>query len=85
MDNTKAFHLVLRVPKADSAFLYFQFEANEGLCFYSTLPESMGQGHRDIDVKCDLSTKDEVIRLVKKLEESMPIEYLVQEEIDYSA
>ena len=29
MDNTKAFHLVLRVPKADSAFLYFQFEANE--------------------------------------------------------
>lgn len=81
MGNTKVFHLVIRVPKADSAFLYFQLEANEGLCFYSTLKSSLGQGHRDIDITSDLSFKAEVVRLIKKLEDKMAIEYLVNEEV----
>ncbi len=44
------YQMILRVPKQDSAFLYFTLEANEGICFYSTLPYETGVTHRDIEI-----------------------------------
>ncbi|MDH5580602.1 MAG: DUF4911 domain-containing protein [Bdellovibrionales bacterium] len=49
--TTKLFHIIIRVPKHDSAFFYFLLESHEGLAFYSTLPHDVGQGFRDIDMK----------------------------------
>ncbi len=82
-NNTKAYHSVIRVSKADSAFLYFKLEANEGLCFYSTLPFAKGDPYRDIKICCDLSTKEEVLRLLKFMSNDMKMEVLSQEEITY--
>lgn len=50
-NTRKFFHWVVRVPKNDSAYLYFTFEASEGIAMYSTLPESEGTSYRDIDFK----------------------------------
>ncbi|EQC46610.1 hypothetical protein [Bacteriovorax sp. Seq25_V] len=81
--NNKAYHSVIRVSKADSAFLYFKLEANEGLCFYSTLPFERGDQTRDIKICCDISTKDETLRLLDFLSKNMKIEVLSEEEISY--
>src|SRR5688572_21219955 len=32
----------LRTPKDESYFVYFTFESHEGLCYYSTMEESLG-------------------------------------------
>ena len=74
--SARVFHTVIRVPKQESAFLYFQLEANEGLCFYSTLQESLGQGHRDIEVTADISLEEEVKRLLEYLSKTIPMEFL---------
>ncbi len=86
MENTKQdnklLHMVIRVPKKESAFTYFTLESNEGLCFYSTLQESMGQGHRDIDITAHITFKEDVEALLKNLEKSIQIEYLLSEIIE---
>ena len=38
----------LRVAKGDAALVYFRLEANEGLCSYSTLEGTPGEGYRDL-------------------------------------
>lgn len=80
--SNQLFHLTIRVPKQESAFTYFQFEANEGLCFYSTLESSMGQGYRDIDLKGHISMKSEILHVVKKLQEKFSVEVLIEEVIE---
>lgn len=79
--QNRLFHMIIRVPKDQSAFTYFTFEANDGLCFYSTLESSLGEPFRDIDVKTHISLKDELLRLVDFLSNDYPIEILSQEEI----
>jgi len=81
-ENNQLFHLVIRVPKKESAFTYFTLESNEGLCFYSTLEESMGQGHRDIEITAHISLRSELEHVLANLEKSIAIEYLVKEEIE---
>ncbi len=44
------YQITIRVPKSDSAFLYFTLEANEGVCFYSTLDHTPGTNFRDIEI-----------------------------------
>ena len=66
------FHLVVNLPKEDSAFLYFLLEANEGLCFYSTLQHETGQSSREIDLKGTLEFKDEILRILDRLKETCP-------------
>lgn len=66
----------LRVTKEDSAFLYFQLESNEGLCFYSTIPHQNGDKHRDVTITCHISMKDDCLRLINFLSTKFPIEIL---------
>ena len=80
-ENNQLFYLVIRVPKKESAFTYFTLESNEGLCFYSTLEESMGQGHRDIELTAHISLRNELEHLLANLEKTVQIEYLVKEVI----
>lgn len=79
MDN-QIFHYVIRLPKEHSAFTYFHLEATEGLCFYSTLPESMGMGYRDIEIKGHLSLENEFNQVLEKLKSLFPLEILFKKE-----
>lgn len=72
-------HLVIRVAKNDSAFVYFTFESNEGLCFYSTLDESLSTMYRDIDLTCTPEFYSNVKAVLQKLAEKFPVEILVDE------
>lgn len=71
--SDQTFKLIIRVPKDQSAFIYFQLEANEGLCFYSTLESSLKQGFRDIEIQGDSTLKDETFKLIEVLKKSIPI------------
>jgi len=75
----RLFHCIIRVPKAQSAFTYFQLEAREGLCFYSTLKESLPANYRDLDIKGALELKEEFYNLVEQLRREFPIEFLLEE------
>jgi len=70
------FHYIIRVPKAQSAFTYFQLEAREGLCFYSTLKESLGTNYRDLDIKGSVEFRQDFLDLVELLRQEYPIEFL---------
>ena len=81
-EDNQLFHMIIRVPKDQSAFTYFTFEANDGLCFYSTLESSLGEPFRDIDIKTHVSLKTELLRLIDSLSQSYPIEILRQGEVE---
>lgn len=75
-ENNKVLHLIIRVPKEEAAFTYFQFESNEGLCFYSTLVDSMKESYRDITVTAHIGFKDEVMHVIKRLQTKFQLEIL---------
>ena len=66
----------LRVSKDDAYFIYFTFEANEGLCFYSTVDESLKGSYRDIDVKCAIEIKSELQALIQRLQAELRLDVL---------
>ena len=78
-NNNQVIHLVIRVPKADAAFTYFQLEANEGLSFYSTLEESLKESYRDITIKAHTGLEDELRQVLNTLHNSVPFEILSDE------
>jgi hypothetical protein len=76
MKSSKLFQLIIRVSKSDSAFIYFQLEANEGLCFYSTLDHEVGDSTRDIHIQGSMDFEAEIRRLLEYLNQSIPITFL---------
>ncbi|WPU64373.1 hypothetical protein ACJVC5_00245 [Peredibacter sp. HCB2-198] len=71
----------LRVAKDDAFFIYFTFESNEGLCFFSTADESLKGAYRDIDVRCPIEAKENLKALIARLQTEMRLDVLVEEEI----
>ena len=69
-------HLVIRVPKAQSAFTYFIFESHEGLCFYSTLDYEKGQLFRDIDIKGGVEFEKDIRHMLGRLSKEFSLEVL---------
>jgi hypothetical protein len=69
----------LRVPKDDAFFVYFTFESNEGLCFYSTVDESLKGTYRDIDVKCTIEFKEVLQALIERLQTEIRLDVLNSE------
>lgn len=61
------FRFQLRMPKEQSAFVYFVFEANEGLCYYSTLDHQTGDKTRDMVLRGDRTMHAETKRLLNFL------------------
>lgn len=82
MSDNQLIHTVIRVPKEESAFVYFTLESNEGLSFYSTLENSLGQGYRDIAIKTHESLEDELDHLITVLGKAIPIEIRLREKIE---
>ena len=79
--SSQLFHYIIRLSKEDSAFLYFQLESNEGLCFYSTLPYEPHTQYRDIDLKGDILLQEEIKHLLAESEKKFKIDILVDEVI----
>lgn len=70
------FYCVLRMPKDDAYFVYFTFESNEGMCFYSTVDESLKGQYRDIVVRCPIEWKDQLMALVERLQAEIRLDVL---------
>ncbi|PIP95528.1 MAG: hypothetical protein COW00_11600 [Bdellovibrio sp. CG12_big_fil_rev_8_21_14_0_65_39_13] len=83
--KTQLWHLVLRAPKEESAFIYFQLESNEGLAFYSTLDSSLNAEYRDIELHSPISLKPEVEQFLSYLESKISLERIVDEVIEDTA
>jgi hypothetical protein len=79
--SSQLFHYVVRLNKEDSAFFYFQLEANDGLCFYSTLPYEPHTQYRDLDLKGDILLKNEIDLLIKHCSLKFPVDILINETI----
>ena len=60
-------HLIVRVPKEHSAFLYFNLESHEGLAFYSTLDSSLKELFRDIELFAPIEWDYEIRHLLEAL------------------
>ena len=78
------YYLRLRVPKDDAFFVYFTFESNEGLCFYSTLDESLKGAYRDIDARCAIEMKEDLKALIERLQTEIRLDVLTEEVIQDS-
>jgi hypothetical protein len=70
----------LRVPKDEAYFVYFTFEANEGMCFYSTLDESLKGQYRDIEVKCPIEWRTDLFYLIQRLQAEIRLD-IIEEKI----
>ena len=79
--SKQLYYCRLRMPKDDAYFVYFTFESNEGLCFYSTVDESLKGQYRDIDVKCSIELKPSLEELIKRLQTEIRLDVLIQETI----
>ena len=77
--STQLFHYVIRLNKEDSAFFYFQLEASDGLCFYSTLEHPHHAQYRDIDLKGDVLLQEEMKHLLSECGKRFKIDLLVDE------
>ena len=65
--------MIIRVPKHEASFVYFTLEANEGLCFYSTLSSSLGEPYRDIEINLTESLREEFLTVFNFLSEKIEI------------
>lgn len=79
--SNQLFHYIIRLSKEDSAFFYFQLEANDGLCFYSTLPYEHHAQYRDIELKGDILLKSEVEHVINYCSKKFPVDILTNETI----
>lgn len=79
--SSQLFHYQIRLNKEDSAFFYFQLEASDGLCFYSTMEHPHHAQYRDIDLKGDVLLKQEMDHLLSECGKRFKIEILLDETI----
>lgn len=70
------YQVIIRVPKQDSAFLYFTLESNEGICFYSTLDYEKGIPYRDIEIMGPPEFYDELKNILEHLKSEITFEIL---------
>lgn len=79
--SKELYYCRLRVPKDDAYFIYFIFESNEGLCYYSTVDDSLKGQYRDIDVKCPIEAREDLKSLIARLQGEMRLDVLLEEVI----
>jgi hypothetical protein len=83
--ETKQLHYcVLRMPKDDAYFVYFTLESNEGLCFYSTLDESLKGQYRDMVVQCPVELSGHLKDLIRRLQLELRLDVLEEKIIQDS-
>jgi len=65
--NVEVKKLVIKVPKEESAFVYFTLEANEGIASHSTLPFNEGDPYRLIAMFSPIDFFPELQRIIHEL------------------
>jgi hypothetical protein len=79
--SSQLFHYIIRLNKEDSAFFYFQLEANDGVCFYSTIDHPHHAQYRDIELRGDILLKKEMEHILNECAKKFKIEILLDETI----
>ena len=79
--SKELYYTRIRVSKDDAYFVYFTFESNEGLCFYSTVDESLKGAYRDIDARCPIEARENLKALITRLQSEMRLDVLHEEVI----
>lgn len=79
--SNQLFHYIIKMNKEDSAFFYFQLEANDGICFYSTIPYPPHAQYREIELRGDIKLKGEMEQILKECQKKFPIEIVLDETI----
>jgi hypothetical protein len=69
------------MPKKHTAFLYFQLESNEGICFYSTLTYDTHDNMRTITCTSSIEYKQQLSEIIARLTNKLEITVLNEEEI----
>ena len=64
----------LSMEKDVTSFLYFTLEANEGICFYSTLPFEKGDKYRDIVLYSTPELKPDLENILSHLKKTISFE-----------
>ena len=68
--------ITIEVDKKDSSFIYFTLEANEGVCFYSTLDHEVGSPTRQIEINYTSSLENEFLTVFNFLKETIEIKII---------
>ncbi len=79
-ETKQLYYCILRMPKDDAYFVYFTFESNEGICFYSTLDESLKGQYRDMEVRCPIEMKGPLLELISRLQTEIRLD-IIEEKI----
>ena len=66
--------IVITLNSQDASMLYFLLEANEGICFYSTL-ETNQPGLKSIELLFDISTQEQVEHLLGSIKSQNTFNY----------
>ncbi len=66
--------VLLKVKKEDSAIIYFILEANEGVCFYSTIPHEAHDQFRIIEIKYTQELEKEFNQIINQLKKEIDLE-----------
>jgi hypothetical protein len=82
--SKELYYCRIRVPKDAAFFVYFTFESNEGLCFFSTVDESLKGQYRDIDVRCTIESKNDLKALIELLQSEFRLD-VMEEKITIDA
>lgn len=77
--SNQLFHYIIKMNKEDSAFFYFQLEANDGICFYSTIPYPQHAQYREIELRGDIKLKAEMEQILNECQKKFPIEIVLNE------
>lgn len=78
------YYCLLRVPKDEAYFVYFTFESNEGLCYYSTADESLKGQYRDIIVRAPIEARTDLTNLINRLKTEIRLDVLEEQIIQDS-
>lgn len=83
-ETKELYYCLLRVPKDEAYFVYFTFESNEGLCYYSTADESLKGQFRDIEVRAPIEARDHLLALIQRLQSEIRLDVLTEQIIQDS-
>jgi hypothetical protein len=83
-ETRELYYSVLRVPKDEAYFVYFTLESNEGLCYFSTMDESLKGQYRDIEVRTAIELKEDVQKLISRLQQEIRLDVLEEKIISDS-
>lgn len=74
--SKELYQYIVRIPKDEAYFVYFILESNEGLCFFSTLDESLKGQYRDLDIKCSVEFQPDLLNLLHRLQSELRLDIL---------